>query len=496
MLKLSYSIVLTTIISLLFNCCNEYSKKKIYHGVLSDNFNQELYETSVIIDENIDIINSEFKKKPFSKDTVFKINFTSDFITFSGYVTKSYNRSFYELKNPNSIDSSNTKFFSYNFHSDDKHIFINFSGDTIFLENNSSENDKPFKFIGILSDKNESTNIDFISRKLRSEWKKRPYIDYLEHYTEYPSNDFFENRLIDGISTPTNIPISYTSSFKNYIFNAYNNTELEEEKDAVKKAYLGEFENYIKNKIPFIINYHFDTLNVSGNRFQDVGLKRKDIGETYHYGNYGGTGDIYDLRFFYYDSINKKIVNAGFGYRYLFNGYRDNRKQLIQKGIYSFYADNWNETLQNSKFCKYLENEILKKIFDNKNLTIRFPKHKIWDNGSASIFTDSDLKNKFDTFFSEFKKNINQRDFSKFKSLYLNKSDVISINGGNVNFNMSHMELLHKFLGNKNLVFSDDGYGSGYYSVTNWDDQLSGWFNFQNGQWIFGGIFETTMFLD
>ncbi len=490
MFKSIYYIILSTIICFLFNSCNQYPKKKVYYGVLSDNLNQELHETSVIIDENIYKANPESKREPFSKDTVFKIYFTSDLITFSGYVTKSYNLSFYELKNPNSIDSSNTKYFSYNYDYDGNNIFINFSGDTIFLEKNSSEYDKPFKFIGILSDKKDSNYVDFISRKLKNEWKKRSYMDYLEHYTFYSSNEFVENRLIDGVSTSFSIPFVN----HNHIFNAYNNSEYELETDPIIASYIGEFEKYLKKKTPFIINMYLDTLHVTGNRFRDAGFKRKDIGETYHYGNYGGIADIIDLRFFYFDSTSKNIKNAKFGYRYLLNGYKDSRRELIQKGVYSFYANTWNETLQNSKFCKYLENEILNKLFDQNKKEIRFSSDRIWNNNSSSLLSEYNLKKSFEIFFKYFKEIIIKRDLSRFKEINWPSREALIVHGEELKFSKMSWEIFDSLLKNK-YVYELNNHDNSY-NVTNIKEELSASFIYIDGQWKFNGITSTNMWLN
>jgi hypothetical protein len=202
--------------------------------------------------------------------------------------------------------------------------------------------------------------------------------------------------------------------------------------------------------------------------------------------------EIIDLRFFYYDSLSKEIKNAKFGYRYLLNGYKDKRRDVVQKGFYSFYADTWNTTLQNSRFCNYFEKFIINKIFDKEKLVVDFPNSYILTSGSPYLYSKNELNEKFKLFFNEFKNIIEEEKYSEFIRINFN-SDSISYNGAYpVKFNDTFWEVLHRLLKNNNLEFSQLN-AHGTFEVTNWKEKLQANFLFEKGVWKFLGIYNTKM---
>jgi hypothetical protein len=471
-------------IYLIFSITSCDKKNKIYYGILSDELKQELNETTVTIDYNIDNMTPEYFSENVSL-RVAKIKFESGPLIFDGYIRKSFNKSFYELKNPTKNDSINQKYFSYTSHSNSIYIWVEFVEDTLFLE--SYSNETPFKFIGVISDKPKEYDNKLFSDRLKQKFEKKTYLDYVEHFAEYNQSNFKENKLIDGTSTEVFVP-----SKNNFVYNVYDNSDFKSESDPIKKAYIGEFEDYVKNKLPFIVNVSTSTKEISGNNFEDAGFKRKDIGETWHYGNYNGMAEIIDLRFFYYDSLSKEIKNAKFGYRYLLNGYKDKRRDVVQKGFYSFYADTWNTTLQNSRFCNYFEKFIINKIFDKEKLVVDFPNSYILTSGSPYLYSKNELNEKFKLFFNEFKNIIEEEKYSEFIRINFN-SDSISYNGAYpVKFNDTFWEVLHRLLKNNNLEFSQLN-AHGTFEVTNWKEKLQANFLFEKGVWKFLGIYNTKM---
>jgi hypothetical protein len=118
----------------------------------------------------------------------------------------------------------------------------------------------------------------------------------------------------------------------------------------------------------------------SGNKFNDVGFSKSQIGEMYHYGNYSDKVKIKDYHFFYFDQNSSNVECSDYGYRTVLESTTSGTWIVSREGYYSFISNDWlNEII----FSNYINKNII------PNINSKLKKVGILKNG----LTDYDDKN-------------------------------------------------------------------------------------------------------
>lgn len=113
----------------------------------------------------------------------------------------------------------------------------------------------------------------------------------------------------------------------------------------------------LKSKNPIIIRYTESNVNYSGNRFNNGGLSRDQVGRTYDYGNYSYSAVRKEVELYRYDKITNKIMETSFGFvDDSINGFK----------LYSFYSQHYYPDYTNTELGKFLKNvsDFLKKNYE------------------------------------------------------------------------------------------------------------------------------------
>lgn len=116
-------------------------------------------------------------------------------------------------------------------------------------------------------------------------------------------------------------------------------------------VFLTDFFDILNKKTPLVLRISERPISISGNRFEDGGLSRRDIGKTYHYGNYSYDNILRkEFQFYYLDILSNSIIETGIGYIIdNSNGQLKRDGQLIP---YSFYSQ---QEIQKNTWVKIFE---------------------------------------------------------------------------------------------------------------------------------------------
>jgi len=166
--------------------------------------------------------------------------------------------------------------------------------------------------------------------------------------------------------------------------------------------YEGYFTTILEQKKPFLVCLSINDGMTSGNKFNDVGFSKDQIGEMYHYGNYSDKVKIKDYHFFYFDPFSSNVECSDYGYRTILERTTSGSWIVSKEGYYSFISNDWlNEII----FSNYINKNIipninskLKKVGILKNgLTDFEDKNNIraLNNFNSNVFSD-DIAEKYD----------------------------------------------------------------------------------------------------
>ena len=214
-------------------------------------------------------------------------------------------------------------------------------------------------------------------------------------------------------------------------------------------VFLTDIFDVIKKETPLVIRVSTRPISLSGNRFEDGGLSRRDVGKTYHYGNYS-YDDILrqEFQIYYLDIINNSIIETGIGYIIdNSNGQLKRDGQLIP---YSFYSQ---QEIQTNPWKNIFEKINEKLSVSKLELSSSRSVDKV-DGPHETIFTGS-INEDVNTFFSSIK-TFNSRinvPISSRDTLSLYKVDSDIETGTNI---------ILRIKNNNDLV-----YGIFYYSNSN-----------------------------
>jgi hypothetical protein len=146
------------------------------------------------------------------------------------------------------------------------------------------------------------------------------------------------------------------------------------------KLYEGYFTTILEQKKPFLVCLSINDGMASGNKFNDVGFSKSQIGEMYHYGNYSDKVKIKDYHFFYFDQNSSNVECSDYGYRTVLESTTSGTWIVSREGYYSFISNDWlNEII----FSNYINKNII------PNINSKLKKVGILKNG----LTDYDDKN-------------------------------------------------------------------------------------------------------
>lgn len=89
--------------------------------------------------------------------------------------------------------------------------------------------------------------------------------------------------------------------------------QLSVDRDSVY-FFLTDIFDIIKKETPLVVRVSERPLSSSGNRFNDGGLSRRDIGITYDYGNYSYNFLRQEFQIYYLDILNNSLIETEIGY--------------------------------------------------------------------------------------------------------------------------------------------------------------------------------------
>jgi hypothetical protein len=167
------------------------------------------------------------------------------------------------------------------------------------------------------------------------------------------------------------------------------------------KLYEGYFTTILEQKKPFLVCMTINDGVSSGNKFNDVGFSKSQIGEMYHYANYRDEIKIKDYHFFYYDPYSSNIECSYYGYRIVFEKTTKGNWIVSKEGYYSFISNKWLDELI---FSNYIKTNIIHNINQNcKKIGVienGFPNYKkdnykIINNFFSNVFAD-EIEEQFD----------------------------------------------------------------------------------------------------
>jgi hypothetical protein len=319
------------------------------------------------------------------------------------------------------IMTNETKFFSIKYYNDINQIEFHFDGKKILgniNENNITFNNDKFskknslkitkdEMLIYLSINNEEYVIcgttiktkdkfDILQNKLTKVLsKKRTEVDpiklsnYLFEYSKTNSLEALESSAAKNkVSYIKNGDIivvfdNYTDDIKKIRSTVYPN-----------KLYEGYFTTILEQKKPFLVCVAINDGTSSGNKFNDVGFSKKQIGDMYHYANYKDAVKVKDYHFFYYDPYSSNIECSAYGYRIVYEKTTKGNWIFSKEGYYSFIYNKWLDELifsnyikthiipnlnQNCKKIGVIENGLLKYNRDNSTILNNFYSNKFAD---------------------------------------------------------------------------------------------------------------------
>lgn len=146
------------------------------------------------------------------------------------------------------------------------------------------------------------------------------------------------------------------------------------------KLYEGYFTTILEQKKPFLICMSINDGVASGNKFNDVGFTKGQIGGMYHYADYRDEVKVKDYHFFYYDPYSSKIECSDYGYRTVLEKKHTGNWIVSYEGYYSFISNKWlNELI----FSDYIKKYVI------PNITQNFEKIGVLENGLPNYKNDN-----------------------------------------------------------------------------------------------------------
>jgi hypothetical protein len=213
-------------------------------------------------------------------------------------------------------------------------------------------------------------------------------------------------------------------------------------------VFLTHIFDIIKKETPLVIRVSERPLSINGNRFEDGGLSRRDIGKTYHYGNYSYNFLRQEFQIYYLDILNNSLIETGIGYIIDNSNGQSNRDgQLIP---YSFYSQ---REIQTNPWKGIFE-RINEKLSDSKlELSSSKSIDKV-DGPYQTIFTGS-INEDVNAFFKSIK------TFNGRLNVPINSRDTLSLYKVDSD-NESGTNIILRIKNNNDFV-----YGIFYYSNSN-----------------------------
>jgi hypothetical protein len=141
----------------------------------------------------------------------------------------------------------------------------------------------------------------------------------------------------------------------------------------------------IGNKHPFLVVFSNREVDVAGNRFQEGGLTRSQVGATYDYANYKKTVKFLSAKFLFYNIETSSIYVDNINYLIYYNKIENEWIKEFE-GLQNFSN---NEIINNENDASFLKKNIINYIFKNnsklKNGVVKNNKI-IWNNNYSRVY--------------------------------------------------------------------------------------------------------------